>query len=192
VPGVGDAYPVVVRGIRRGWWFQYKPEVGVTLSPTYLGAVADPAGTCNGVLFALPEADSGGLAWREQGYVPTPIDPAAIETLDGDVSLTGADVLFYATPEIRLPDATHPIVQSYVDICVGGCLEIEERFPRAKAGSFARDCIRTTESWQEPWINDRLLAWRPTVYEPRAWDIDDLLADALGRELFDSIKFPGR
>jgi hypothetical protein len=192
VPGAGSAYPAKVRGLRRGWWFQYAPEFGRTLSPTYLGAMPDTDAVCNGVVFELPATGLEALAWREQGYVPTMLDPADIEVIAGNVSLDHADVWYYATHDMRTPTERHPIVQTYVDICVGGCLEIEEDFPAARAASFARQFLETTVDWEGPWINDRLLPWRPSIHEPRAWDIDELVAEVLGDGLFDQIRVPGQ
>lgn len=191
VPAAGTAYPVLVRGLRRGWWFQYEPEKGPTLSPTYLGAQADPDATCNGVVFALPRTGLEKLEWREQDYVRKTLDPRNIEVLAGDVSLAGAEVAYYSSPARHTATATHPIVQSYVDVCVGGCLEIEEAFPEARAIGFARQFVLGTDDWHGPWMNDRINPWRPSVAEPRAWDIDALLFDALGADRFREIKVPG-
>jgi hypothetical protein len=153
--------------------------------------VPEPDATCNGVLFALPPTELDRLNWREAEYTAAQVDPATVDVLGGDAVPGNAEIWYYAVEGIRLPNATHPIVQSYVDICIGGCLEIEEAFPQARAGAFARQFIATTEGWQTPWINDRQLPWRPSVYEPRAWDIDDLLKDVVGAELFGQIKVPG-
>jgi len=189
----GDAYPVIVSGVRRGWYFQYKPEFGPTLSPTYLGAVAGANAACNGIIFELPAHphELEALSWREQGYVLAKLDPADVQLVDGDVSLSDADIWFYACIERSLPNVTHPIVQSYVDDCVVGCLEIEDAFPLAKQTSFARQFVESTDGWQAPWLNDRPLPWRPSRHTPRAWDVDELLYDVLGPDLFARIKVPG-
>ena len=191
MPDAGPAYPVVVRGLRRGWWFQYAPDFGRTLSPTYLGAMPDPEATCNGVLFRLPETGLEALEWREQGYVRTPLDVSQVEPSASSPDLADAEIWYWASASQDLPSVKHPIIQSYVDTCIGGCLEVEEAFPAAKAAGFARQFVETTDDWQEPWINDRLLPWRPSVHEPRAWDIDDLIADVLGDDLFGRIRVPG-
>lgn len=193
VPATEDAYPVVVRGIRRGWYFQYPPELGPTLSPTYVGAEDESGSDCNGVIFALPAHPSelAALSWREQSYELTKIDPTRIRIVEGDVSLSDAEVWFYACTERRLPNEIHPIVQSYVDECVVGCLEIEDEFPAAKQMSFARQFVESTDGWQAPWVNDRVSPWRSSRNVPRAWEIDELLHDVLGAELFAQIKVPG-
>jgi hypothetical protein len=190
VPSGAEALPAIAHGIRRSWCFQYEPENGPTLSPTYLGAYVDAESTCNGVILRVPPTELDGLAWRELGYLPLRLDCSAIEIIDGSATPDDAEIWFYATQMPRAPSELHPIVQSYVDICIGGCLEIEEEFPAARAASFARTFIETTHSWQAPWVNDRLLPWRPSVHEPRAWDIDDLLHAVLGADVFGQIRVP--
>jgi hypothetical protein len=49
---------------------------------------------------------------------------------------------------IRYPTVEVPILQSYVDVIIKGCLE--------RGGKeFAKDFIRTTYGWENIWINDR-------------------------------------
>ena len=45
-----SAFPVIVKGVSRGWFDQ---TGGPSWNPTYLGAVLDSAGTCNGVIFPV-------------------------------------------------------------------------------------------------------------------------------------------
>jgi hypothetical protein len=40
-------------------------------------------------------------------------------------------------------------------------------------------------------MNDRTHPWRPSLVEPRAWEIDALIHDVLGPDLFTQIKVPG-
>ena len=77
-----------------------------------------------------------------------------------------------------------------VDSC--GCLEIEDGFPLAKQMSFARQFIQSTDAWQTPWVNDRISPWRASRHTPQAWDIDDLLHEGVGADLFGQIRVPGR
>eukprot|EP01051_Picozoa_sp_SAG22_P019494 SAG22_NODE_3619_length_1613_cov_1.747028_1_plen_306_part_00 len=68
---------------------------------------------------------------------------------------------------LRPPSATHPILQSYVDVCLSGCLEHGE--------AFAREFIETTFLWSSYFLNERELARRPWVHESRYVQIDKLL-----------------
>jgi hypothetical protein len=97
------------------------------------------------------------------------------------------DIWYFANTRKRFPSDVHPIVQSYVDVCLDGCLEIESMYPRAKQANFAERFVRTTSNWGPPWINDRIYPWRPFVYVPRAWAIDALIRKVLGQEVFAQI-----
>ena len=58
--------------------------------------------------------------------------------------------------EKSLPTPQFPIVESYVDICLTGCLQIEQGFP--DAGDFASEFITSTQKWSKYWENDRTRA----------------------------------
>ena len=62
--------------------------------------------------------------------------------------------------------------QSYVDIFLAGCLEIEEKY---HLKNFAASCVNTTGDWSLHWVNDRIYPRRPTVYQAKALVIDALL-----------------
>jgi hypothetical protein len=80
---------------------------------------------------------------------------------------------------IKPPSEETPMVQSYVDICINGCLELEALYrtlnePLAKE-SFTKEFIRTSSGWSEFWVNDRVYPRRPGAYRPSATDIDKAL-----------------
>ncbi len=187
VPSAQFASPVIARGISRGWYDQIG---GPSWNPTYLGAVADTNATTNGVIYPVSAADLEADNQREVGYRPTRIDPTAITMLDGSQAAPDADIWYYANVEKKPVSAAHPIVQSYVDICIDGCLEIEAAYPLAKAAGFAVQFIKTCTDWQIPWVNDRIYPWRPTIYMARANQIDALLRQVLGDALVNQIGLP--
>jgi hypothetical protein len=76
-----------------------------------------------------------------------------------------------------------PLVQSYVDIFISGCLEQEEQ---QRLAGFAQRCINSTTDWSAFWVNDRIYPRRPFIYQPKAGLIDHLLNNALP-ELFQQI-----
>jgi hypothetical protein len=76
----------------------------------------------------------------------------------------------------NLPSPQFPMVQSYVDICVNGCLEVEGKY--ATAAGFTTEFIATTEAWSRYWVNDRIYPRRPFIYVPNASKIDAALAQA--------------
>jgi hypothetical protein len=183
-PSAEFASPVVVKGIARGWFDQTDVP---SWSPTYLGGIADEDAECNGVIFHVTPAEFNSYTQRETGYRRTEIDPSQITMLDGSLAAPDGDIWYFANTRKRFPSAEHPIVQSYVDVCLNGCLEIEVMYPRAMQVNFAERFIRMTSNWGPPWINDRIYPWRPFVHVPRAWAIDELIRKVLGPEMFAQI-----
>ena len=67
------------------------------------------------------------------------------------------------------PSVEYPILQTYVDVCLSGCLE--------HGDDFAREFIQTTFLWAPFWLNERTLARRPWVHQKQYVKIDRLLAE---------------
>ena len=67
------------------------------------------------------------------------------------------------------PSAEYPILQTYVDVCLTGCLEHGEEF--------AREFIQTTFLWAPYWLNERELARRPWLHQKQNVKIDRLLKE---------------
>jgi hypothetical protein len=98
--------------------------------------------------------------------------------LDGGGPWDRGDVyLFISNPEdiskTKEPTAAIPMVESYVDICINGCLEIEALY-RTAAG-FTQEFIKTSTGWNKYWVNDRLYPRRPFIYSPNSSAIDQAL-----------------
>lgn len=89
-----------------------------------------------------------------------------------------------------LPSPHFPIVQSYVDICLTGCLQIEQGFPGV--GDFATEFIESTQEWPKYCENDRVTPRRFSFAGvPLASKIDHLLQEHLPK-LFAEIQLaPG-
>merc|ERR1740129_599009 len=79
----------------------------------------------------------------------------------------GSKVRWYALSQeaMQPPSPEFPICQSYVDIVVGGALELEEA---RSTPDFALNIILTTHGWSRNWVNDRVVPYRPAVHEHRA------------------------
>ncbi|HMG36675.1 MAG TPA: gamma-glutamylcyclotransferase family protein [Blastocatellia bacterium] len=178
-PTARYASPANVVGIQRGWFDQVG---GVSLSPTYLGAVPDPDSKCNGVIFSVTKQQLEAFDQRETGYKRDRIDQKNITMLDGRKEPPAGDIWFYANTEKRYPSAKFPIVQSYVDICLNGCLEIEGTYPLAKEAKFAETFLRTCTNWSKYWVNDRIYPRRAFIYQPNASTIDQLIKNVLGED----------
>ena len=65
------------------------------------------------------------------------------------------------------PSLEYPILQTYIDVCISGCLEHGE--------AFAEEFVRTTFKWSAYWLNERELARRPWVHQKAYVRIDALL-----------------
>lgn len=129
--------------------------------------------TINGVVFPATEPEMAAFDRRESGYVRVEVLPAFIEAA-GWQGLPPAGRIWVYVPAardgeaIRLPDAAFPVVQSYVDVVLDGCL--------AEGVDFARELIATTFDWSEFWLDDRPVPRRPWAQTPQAGAIDRLLA----------------
>lgn len=179
-PSARDAWPATVSGIRRGWWARGDKS---GLTTTFLGAIADPGAECNGVIYKVSAEELAATDRRESaGYQRCAIDIDKITMLDGRkeplAGLVWAYINLLTKDELKdnLATPQFPIVQSYVDICVHGCLEVESRYPTAV--NFTQKFIATTDEWNRYWVNDRPYPRRPFIFQPAASQIDAALKAA--------------
>jgi hypothetical protein len=178
-PEALGAWPARVTGYQRGWFHQFADNVGS--SCTYLGAVAAKGKSVNGVVYRV--ADFEKTKERETGYTATPLEADEITMLDGGEPLkVGKDVKVYifvsnedSISKTKEPTPQFPMVESYVDICINGCLELEALYRTAKG--FTQEFIRTTSGWNVNWVNDRIYPRRPFIYAPTASAIDKALKE---------------
>lgn len=176
-PNALYASPVNVAGIRRGW-FGRLDDVG----PTYLAAVPDANSNCNGVIFKVSAEELTAFDEFETGYNRELIDPKSVTMLDDSKPVEG-DIWFYTGRAKCFASPESPILQSYVDVCLNGCLEIEARFPLAKQADFARTFLKTSTDWNQHWLNDRI---SPPLLFPQRTNvtrIDELIREVLGDEM---------
>jgi hypothetical protein len=172
-PEAFAAWPARVVGYQRGWFHQFANNVGSTC--TYLGAVDDSGATISGVIYKVNDFEN--TIERETGYTHTEIK-SQITMLDGGAPWDQGKVyIFLSQPDYisktKEPTPEMPMVQSYVDICVNGCLEIEALYRRATG--YVQEFIRTSRGWNKFWVNDRLYPRRPFIYSPNASAIDKAL-----------------
>ena len=176
-PDAIGAWPARVTGYERGWFHQFANQVGSTC--TYLGALAAKGKTINGVIYRVGDFEQTKA--RETGYKPTSLEAREITMLDGGGPLdTGKDAKVYifvsnedSISKTKEPTPKIPMVQSYVDICINGCLELEALY--RTANGFTQEFIRTTSGWNANWVNDRIYPRRPFIYVPNSSAIDNAL-----------------
>ena len=174
-PSAKEAWPVRVTGFRRAWIAQGTP---VGFSTTYLGVMSNPGSTMNAAIFPLAsDAEVTNMDAREDGYCRVAVADKQVAMLSGQLPAAGEVWLYVNRPRrVAAPSARFPIVQSYVDIFVGGCLAMERQYQLA---GFAEECISSTHGWSKHWVNDRIYPRRPFIYQPDAAAIDTLLQHRL-------------
>ena len=174
-PNAGINLPILVTGFQRAW------NTHGVYPTTYLGVQPSKSARMAAALYRdfLHDGKLGADA-REIDYCRAAVAPASIEMLDASTVPSPSQVWIYVNkPEsLAPPDAENPIVQSYVDIFITGCLELQPRVADPDL-DFVAQCVRTTEGWSKHWVNDRPMPRRPYIHQPRAWEIDQHLKKLL-------------
>ena len=177
-PNVGNNQPIRVSGYERAWRIH-----GPTFSPTtYLGSAPNPQGRFNAVIYSVPSSEEINATDKREGrYCRALVTPDQIETFNLDDLPAGQRWIYVVPPNrVNMPNKSFPIVQSYVDIFLGGCLDIGEAHGLA---DFALECIRTTRGWSKHWVNDRIMPRRPFEHQPQARKIDAVLEQSIPQYL---------
>jgi hypothetical protein len=175
-PHAAVAHPVEVSGFQRRWIARGD---AMGFSTTYLGVTADPAAQLTAVMYQVDLNDLRATDLRESSYCRVQVAVAQLKPLEKSLVETEprqAWIYVNKPGAIATPSAQFPIVESYVDIFVAGCLEQEQRF---ELEGFAARCLTTTRDWSAHWVNDRIYPRRPFIYQPKAHQIDALLAKTL-------------
>jgi hypothetical protein len=170
-PNAGAVYPVDVKGYRRGWFAR---GADISFSLTFLGVVPDQTSSLNAIIYKTDPVALLMTDEVEHFYCRLPVSPTNVSMLNRGTPLpTGQLWIYVIKPEsVAIPSKRYPIVQSYVDIFLSGCFEQEEHF---KLPKFTQRCISTTTDWSKHWLNDRVHARVPILYQPKARQIDKLL-----------------
>ena len=172
--------PVKLKGFERGWFVR-----GSSYAPaTYLGASEAPDNSnpddvwMNAILYKVAsKSQIKATDRRERGYCRTRVNPERLVMLATQDIPLGEIWIYVVQDKRKYPvSVEYPIIQSYMDIFLSGCLEVEATF---EIDRFSQDCIRTTTGWSEYWVNDRLYPRRPFLYQPQAIAIDLLLEETV-------------
>ena len=148
----GVAFPVVVRGIARGWNLSValdstRPNPKVSGAQTLSVIEATPEARCNGVVFAVTDSEWECFAERERNYHPMTIHWSNIYALDkrgttiaNTAARSGESLCCYLqqTP-ISSPSADYPILQTYLDVALAGCAAV--------SNDFVDEFLHTTDAW---------------------------------------------
>tara|TARA_B100000683_G_C12421794_1_gene528137 strand:- start:175 stop:846 length:672 start_codon:yes stop_codon:yes gene_type:complete len=172
IQSAGPSLPVHIQGFKRGW---ISPGNLPGFKITFLGVVRAPQDDFNAVIFKLPRQPEAIHAYdqRERSYCRHALQPEEIQSLTSQALPPGQWWIYLSKKKIlQKPSQRYPIVQSYVDLFLKGCLEQAKRH---HLKHFAQTCIQTTHYWSNHWVNDRIYPRRPFIHEPHAVTIDHLL-----------------
>ena len=117
-----------------------------------VGILEDPGSSCNGVLFPIAQSELTRFDARETGYNRTALPISQIVFFSGDLNIN-EDIWIYFAKQTNHPCQLQPIVQSYVDVIIEGCLEI--------GLDFTEEFLKSTTGWEYDWIDDRLFPKYP-------------------------------
>lgn len=148
---------------------------------TFLGVLpVDDARMAAALYRSFPKDGVLSADAREIDYCRAAVDPEAVTLLDGSETPASGQIWVYTNKPNRIgsPTPDIPIVQSYVDIFITGCLDLHELVTDPNI-DFVRECVRTTQRWSEHWVNDRIYPRRPFKHQPRAFEIDKALNNLL-------------
>lgn len=142
-------------------------------------AAGEAATPINGILFEVgTDAALGRFDLRENGYDRVQIVPSHITVVDGHAEATAAlagddgdhEFWMYVPRETENANDEHPICQTYVDVCLAGCLERGGR-------ELASRWVATTGGWSQFWLNDAPMSRRPWLHRPRHAEVDSVLKE---------------
>lgn len=165
-------YPIPVRiskyyGYRRCWNFQCP-----TSKFTALGLEKTNTNnrtTINGIIYPVNNNISN-FDVREDGYIRINIPIHMIQAM-GWIELPKHQYKVWTyipkSNNIHYPNKYNPILQTYIDVCLDGCLHY--------SNDFAIEFLQTTFDWSHFWLNDREIPRRPWIYQTNYKNIDKLL-----------------
>jgi hypothetical protein len=170
-PNADINLPISVVGFQRSW------NTHGVYPTTFLGVRPSTSASMVAVLYrAFLDNGKLGADARERSYCRIAVEPDSINMLDGSTVPSASQIWIYVTkPDlVAPPDDQYPITQSYVDIFMTGCLQLQARVSESHI-DFVEQCVRTTEGWSTHWVNDRIYPRRPFMNQPNAWQIDQHL-----------------
>ena len=140
-PDAGVNLAVSVTGFLRSW--NTHGYFGIT----FLGVLPSKSAGMVAALYRdfLEDGQLGSDA-REMSYCRAAVEPASISMLDGSTVPSPSQIWIYVNKPTTLaaPNAENPITQSYVDLFISGCMQLQARVSDPKF-DFVEQCVRTTE-----------------------------------------------
>ena len=167
-PEAGDPIPARLSpdfGYRRIWNYRSSAKL------TALGLKRSTEGmSINGVIYPVETEDLLKFDQREEGYERIKVPSNMIEAVGWQCLPTHEHTILLYVPreQEHQPNKYYPILQSYLDVVLIGCL---------KYGlDFTVEFLYSTGGWNQYWLNDRQVGRRPWLFQPKYKDVDTLLA----------------
>ncbi len=145
----GRVWPVKLFGFERHW-----SVMSASFGMSSVAVIQAPDKSCNGVLAEVPFEQFPLFDKREEGYHRAQIPAEQLKSY-GDEALPEGTYWIYYTDDIVEPTQESPIVLSYLDVILSGCLE--------HGDAFAEDFLEFTKGWSSPLLNDRQTPRYPRV-----------------------------
>lgn len=125
----------------------------------------------NGIVYSVNVDDMTLWDQFEKGYDRIQVPREVIEYTSWLQPKEDAKIWIYVPkPDFQaLPDEYSPLMQSYLDTVLAGCLEHGE--------AFAREFLETTTGWPKWWLNDRVVTKNAWSSRREQKYIDQLLED---------------
>ena len=173
-PNAWYAYPIEIKDFKRVWGMN-----GQNYKATFLTLIQEKEAHINAVYYRISSQDIKRNDKRQGIYCRKEIPRSSISPLGINVLPKGKFWLYMQNkPNVQIPTDVYPILQSYIDVFIGGCLDIEQTY---QLNHYVKECINTTRYWPnekgtQRWINDRVFPRRPFDSVPHVLIIDKLLA----------------
>lgn len=159
-----EEIPVEVEGFIRRWNVHIERQ-----SRSTFGLEERKDSKCNGVLISVTDENLAKFDQRESPeYTREEVNSDRIITKDNFDQKK--PIWIYLPKNAKLADKENPIVQSYLDVTIAGCLQAGKQF--------TKKFLETTIDWGRPWLNDRDNPRYPRYLENLPiTKIDKLLSD---------------
>lgn len=149
VPQATYAAPVLVKNFERIW-----ASRGNKSRATFLLAIPNKGYTMNAIYYKASANDISATDLREASYCRVKIPRKDIIPL-GVKSLPKGDYWMYVKDfkDAEFPTSEFPILQTYADVFMTGCLQTQADFNLTEYGKL---CFKTTYNWDlANWLYDR-------------------------------------
>ena len=173
--------PILIKNFQREWG-----QRSQRYKITFLTVSRKIGSSINAIYYPLNIKSIKKLDKRESGYCRHRVKFKELKFFGKKVNPKNKNFWIYTAKKnnILKPDNNYPIVQSYVDIFLNGCFQVQDKF---KIYNFSKLCVETTKGWSSNWVNDRVHPRRPFLI-PNFYRIDNLLSEKFSYYLNNQIE----